>query len=124
MIAFTCPYGRALTKSIMLLDCVTGEALKLEGHHFDFTNTKTVLVNKELYTFKEGNPVSAYKIAAFTSTDHLVTTLSKLPLDDKLTIFAVSYWAAAGSIVLTGGRGSHFNPTAQTFLLAVQTGRW
>ena len=36
----------------------------------------------------------------------------------------MSYWAAAGSIALTGGRDSYYKPTAQTFLLAVQTGQW
>lgn len=32
--------------------------------------------------------------------------------------FAVSYWAAAGSIILTGKN------RIETFLMAVQTGRW
>ena len=36
----------------------------------------------------------------------------------------MSYWAAAGSIVLTGGYGNIFESTTQTFLLAVQTGLW
>ena len=35
----------------------------------------------------------------------------------------MSYWAAAGSIVLTGGRRNS-RITAQTSLLAVQTGQW
>ena len=36
----------------------------------------------------------------------------------------MSYWAAAGSIVLTGGEDSDYEATAQTSLLAVQTCQW
>ena len=36
----------------------------------------------------------------------------------------MSYWAAAGSIVLTGGLERTNKTTAQTFLMAVQTGQW
>ena len=44
-----------------------------------------VVVNKELYVFKRGNPVSAYKIADFTRSEHLVkTTLSSLPRNEYL----------------------------------------
>ena len=68
--------------------------------------------------------MSTYKIADFFSNDHLVTTLSTLPRNEELRLFAVSYWAAAGSIVLNGGYDSNSDPTAQTFLLDVQTGEW
>ena len=123
MIAFTFPTGK-FKKSIMLLDGVTGEALKFEDDRLEITSTKTVVVKNKLYAFKMGSPVSAYKIANFYSNDHLVTTLSTLPRYEELLFFALSYWAAAGSIVLTGGRDNDCEPTAQTFLLDVQTGQW
>ena len=102
MIAFTYPWGK-LVKSIMLLDGVSGEALQLEDDRFKFKYTLTVVVKKDLYAFKFASPVSAYKIADFTSMDRLITYLSTLPFDEDLSHFSVSYWAAAGSIVLTGG---------------------
>ena len=111
----------------MLLNGVTGEGKTYEDDGLDFTDTRSVVVLNELYAFKYGDHVSAYKISDFTSTDtdHRVTTLSTLRCNDEnLRLFAVSYWAAAGSVVLTGGRGSNNKPTAQTFLLAVQTGQW
>ena len=108
----------------MLLDGVTGEAKKLEDDRFDFNYTKTVVVKKDLYAFKEGSPVSAYKIADFTSTDRLVIILSTLHHEEELQCFAVSYWAAGGSIILTGGRDIDYSTTAQTLLLAVPTGQW
>ena len=108
----------------MLLDGVSGEALQLEDDRFNFTWTWTVKVEKDLYAFKRGWPVSAYKIADFTSTDRLVTDLSTLPHHEKLSYFSVSYWAAAGSIILTGGCNSDFELTAQTSLLDLQTGQW
>ena len=113
----------------MLLNGVTGEGKTYEDDGLDFTDTRSVVVLNELYAFKYGDHVSAYKIADFTRTDHLVTTLSTLRCDDdKLKLFAVSYWAAAGSVVLTGGLDSNIDSdfdgeaTARTFLLAVQTG--
>ena len=122
MIAFTFQ-ERRFKKSIFLLNSVTGEAKKFRDDRFDFKATRTVVVKNELYAFKEGCPVSVYKIANFTSNDHLVTDLSTLPFDEYLRNFSFSYWAAAGSIVLTAGLANR-EVTAQTFLLAVQTGRW
>ena len=123
MIAFTIPWGIKFNKSIILLDGVTGEAKKFEDDRFNFKGTMTVVVLNELYAFKNGNPVSAYKIADFTSTDHLVIPLSTLPLNENLQLFAVSYWAAAGSIVMTGGL-CDIKTNAKTFLLDVQTVQW
>ena len=86
----------------MWLDEASGEGHQIEDKRQDFEDTRSVLVNKVLYVFKFGSPVSAYKIAEFTSINHMVkTTLSSLPRNDKLEYFAVSY--VAGSIILTGG---------------------
>ena len=77
---------RKLTKSIMLLDGVSGEAQKFEDDRFDFNNTLTVVVKKDLYAFKdeEDCPLSVYKIADFTSSENLVmTTLPTLTFDDE-----------------------------------------
>ena len=64
----------------MLLDGENGEAVNYKDESLDFDCTKTVVVSNELYVFREGSPVSAYKIAKFTSTNPLVkTTLSTLP---------------------------------------------
>jgi len=88
----------------MLLDGVTGEVRMIEDDRFDFEDTHTVVVGTKLYAFKDGSPVSAYKIADFTSIENLVkTTLPTLHRHEALRDFAVSYWAAAGSIILTGG---------------------
>ena len=85
-------------------------------------STKTVVVMKELYAFKAGSPVSAYKITHVNSTDHLVkTTLSTLPCNDLLNNFAVSY--VADNIVLTGG-SSAGTYSAQTYLMDIHTDRW
>ena len=126
MIAFTFRISNKFKNSIMLLDGVTGEAVKLEDNRLDFTKTETVVVLNELYVFNYGFSVSAYKIADFTSTDRLVIDLSTLPRSEELDGFAVSFWAAAGSIILTGGYCGRSDEkfSAQTFLLAVQTGQW
>ena len=103
MFAFT--FAGKLSKSILLLNGVTGEAQKFEHDSFNFTDTtSTVVIKKELYVFKYSSPVSAYKIADFTSSKKnlAITTFPSFPHNEKLSFFAVSYWAAAGSIVLTG----------------------
>ena len=86
-----------------------------------------MLVNKELYVFSKGNPVSTYKIADITtSTDCLKkTTLSTLPRNEYLRYFHACYWAVGGSIVLTGGEsdGVHVQ-SAKTYMMAVQTNEW
>ena len=64
MLAFTYPKGDKLTKSIILVSISNyyrrGGALSfaVEDERFDFTNTKTVVVNNQLYAFKAGSPVS------------------------------------------------------------------
>ena len=84
MIAYTFDDGK-LTKSIMLLDGVTGEVRMIEDDRFDFTWTRTVVVGTKLYAFKEGTPMSAHKIADFTSSENLVkTTLPTLPRYEPL----------------------------------------
>ena len=121
MIAFTFFAGK-LAKSIMLLDGVSGEARTFEDDRLNFSGTYTVVVNKELYAFKEGDPVSSYKIVHYTSTDQLVkTTLSTLPCNDDLKMFSVCY--VAGNIILSGGFGI-CGITAQTYLMDVLTDRW
>ena len=123
IIAFTFPTGFKLTKCIMLLNGVGGEPQKLDHQSLDFNSTKTVVVKKELFAFKGGSPVSVYKIANFTYNDHLVIPFSTLPRNEKLDNFDVTYWAASGSIVLTGGKGSE-RKSAETFMMDVQTGMW
>ena len=83
MIAFTFPFGK-FKKSIMLLDGVTGEAQMFKDRRFDFKDTLTVVVKNQLYAFKHGSPVSAYKIANFFSNEHQVTTLPTLPRNEIL----------------------------------------
>ena len=88
MLAFTFSSGKKLTGCIMHVKERGGEPQLLEDDRLDFKDTKTVLVKNELYVFKEGCPVSAYKIAYFTSTDHLVKiTLSTLPRNEYLNLF-------------------------------------
>ena len=80
-----------------------------------------MVVKKELYAFKFGSPVSVYKYTDFISTDHLVkTTLSTLPHNEYLRYFSVCYWAAEGSIVLTGGENEKGDVhSAKTYLMAL-----
>ena len=117
MIAFTLPGGK-YAKCILLLK--DGEALRIDDNRLDFSSNKTVVVKKDLYAFKEGSPVSAYKIADFTSTNHLVkTTLSNLPRNEYLCSFSICYWEAGSSIVLTGGSDDDFFKSAQTYRMAL-----
>ena len=63
------------------------------------------------------------KYTNFTNNENLVkTTLSKLPRNDHLPNFSLCH--VARNIVLTGGYDSDYEATAQTFLLAMQTGQW
>ena len=67
MIAFTYPNGK-LANCILLVGEKGREPQKFQDDSLDFNQTKTVLAKKQLYAFKDGNPVTAYKIAAFPST--------------------------------------------------------
>ena len=107
----------------MLLNEREGETSKFEEESLDFFSTRTVVVKNELYVFKEGCPVSAYKIAHFSSAEHLVkTTLPTLPRKEHLEDFAVSY--VAGSIILTGGIDEKEVLSAQMYLMDLQTESW
>ena len=121
-IVFTFSLGAKLTKCIIVLNEMVGEAQKIEHTLLDFTGTLTVLVQKVLYAFKQGGPVSAYKLANFTSSENLVkTTLPTLPRNEILRGFSVCH--CAGNIILTGGRKGLTN-FAQTHLMDLQTDRW
>ena len=81
MFAFTFPdfYGK-FTNSVLLLNELSGEAQQIEDMRLDFKDTKTVLVRKNLYAFKEGFPVYSSKYADFTCIQQLKrTALSTLP---------------------------------------------
>ena len=70
----------------MLLDEAAGEAQLFKDSRLDFTDAQTLVIKKDLYAFKDGCPVSAYKISNFASTDHLVKIdLPDLPRDENLT---------------------------------------
>ena len=43
---------------VMRLDEVTGEGVQVEDQRLDFEDTRSVMVNKDLYVFKDGAPVS------------------------------------------------------------------
>ena len=79
-----------------------GEVQNLEDDRLDFTGLSTVVVNKDLYAFKYGYPVEAYKMTNFISRNNLVkTSLPSLPFNFRLGAFSVCHWA--GNIVLSGG---------------------
>ena len=59
MISFTVSGGR-FSKCIFLRDRIAGELQRFEDERMEFKDDFMVLVKKELYTFKEGSPVSAY----------------------------------------------------------------
>ena len=82
---FTNPGGMLQRKTIMWLDEAEGESRQLNDPRLDLANTRSVLVNKELYTFKFGSPVSACKYGDFTDVAKLVkTTLATLPYNGSL----------------------------------------
>ena len=123
MFAFTFQFGNRLTNCIMLLNEIGGEPQKFEDERLEFTLKTTVLVGKELYAFKYGNPVSVEKYIDFTSNENLVkTTLSNLPRNEHLFDFSLCH--VAGNIVLTGGRDKQMVRSAQTYLMVLQTSRW
>ena len=70
--------------------------------------------------------MSAYKIANFTSSEHLVkTTLSNFPRNESLESFSICYWAASGSIAMTGGYDEDLRVyLTKTYLMDVRTDRW
>ena len=108
MIAFTFPSSRNLSNCIMLLENIAGEEVtrKFMDHRLNFTDTQTVVVNKEMYAFarKYEGSVLVYKLSNFTSAEHLVkTTLPAVPCGVSLANFSVCYVQFAGSIILTGG---------------------
>ena len=82
-----------------------------------------MVVKRDLYAFNFGNPVTAYKITAFTSRALLAkTTLSNLPRNKRLESFSVSN--LAGKIILTGGLGEQLVRSAQSYLMDLHTDRW
>ena len=56
--SFTYPVGRKFAHIVMRLDEVTGEGMQVEDQRLDFEDTMSVMVNKDLYVFKAGTPVS------------------------------------------------------------------
>ena len=70
---------------MILVDETGGETKLLRDRRLYFCGTKTVFFNKELYVFRVGNPVLAYKITNFISSETLdKTTLPSLPHNDWL----------------------------------------
>ena len=93
-------------QTIILFDEFTGKGQKrsYEDQRIDFINSKSVLVKKDLFTFKDGSPVKAYKYTNFTNTEKLIkTALSTLPYNEFLQAFSVALINKSKSIVLTGG---------------------
>ena len=125
MSAFTIADSDYFSKCILLVNDIGGEPQKFEDDRLDFSDTKTVLVNKELYVFTGGKPVSVYKVAHFNSSENLVKiALPALSCNDFLDNFAVSF--VAGNIYLTGGYdGLGWDVfSVQTYLMDVQTDKW
>jgi len=57
---FSFTYHSSKWKNIVMrLDEVAGEGVKVEDQRLDLENTRSVMVNKDLYVFQEGAPVSA-----------------------------------------------------------------
>ena len=84
----------------------------------------TVLVKHELFAFKFGNPVMAYKYTNFTDPEQLLkTTLPTLP-DIALLFFSVCNLGNK-SIVLTGGLVSvRRENSAKNNIMDVSSGEW
>lgn len=102
----------------------TEETRQIEDERLDFNETRPVLVKQQLYVFKRGCPVSAYKYVNLYETDQLIkTTLASLPHKDLLQYFSVTK-IADKSILLTGGANDNNVLSSKTFLMDVQTEIW
>lgn len=122
MFAFTCPFGK-FTNTIILYDRWTGETRQIEDIRLDLKNTKAVVVKSEVFSFKNGSPVSVCKYGQLKDTYLLKkTTLSTLPHMKSLKYFSVAN-RANKSIILTGGHGDE-GVSAKTFGIDVITGKW
>ena len=107
----------------MLFDEITREGRLYKDPRLDFKDTRSLLINNELYTLKDGNPVTAYKYGNFTDAQKMVmTTLENLPLNENLHSFSVANLANK-SIILTGGGDSDM-VSAKTFMMEILTGKW
>ena len=57
--SFTIPDSTKFKSIVMRLDEVAGEGVQVEDQRLDLYKTRSVMVNKDLYVFKFGAPVSA-----------------------------------------------------------------
>ena len=57
--SFTCPQYSKWKNIVMRLDEVAGEGVQVQDQRLDLYHTRSVMVNKDLYVFKAGAPVSA-----------------------------------------------------------------
>ena len=81
----TFPMEAKFARTAFLFDQSTGEVRRFEDEIFDFRATRSVQVKKELFVFKEGSPVTAYKYGNFLDAEQLVkTNLATLPRKDHL----------------------------------------
>lgn len=122
MIPFTINDDRQFENSVIYQHEIGGEQRKFKDNRMNFYMTQTVLVNRDLYVFKFGSPVSACKYADFTTKYLAKTILSALPRNEHLQSFSVSF--AGPSIVLTGGMDLEGIKSAQTYLMYAKTGEW
>ena len=110
----------------MIFDEVSRKGRSLKNKRFNFEDTRSLLVKKELYTFAYGAPVTAYKYVNFSSTEQPIKTdLSTLPRNEYLQSFSVALTNKSKSIVLTGGcEQDDGTVSAKTFVMQVAVGKW
>lgn len=108
----------------MIFDKVMGEGKLFKDKRLNCRNTRSVLVQKDLFTFEYGSPVAAYKYSNFTYALQLSkTTLATLFRNEYLRWFSVANMAN-NLIVLTGGDQLDNIKSAKTFMMEVKTGKW
>ena len=72
MYVFTFSYGPKFKNTVIVFDQGTGIARHFDDNRLDFLMTRSVMVKKDLFVYKFGCPVMAYKYSNFTDVEQLV----------------------------------------------------
>ena len=101
---------------------MSSDVRQIESNKLDLANAKTVVVRKQIFVIKEGNPITGCKISNFDSPENLIKTMVA-PLqherDEHIEQFSVCNLMNK-KVILTGGRNGRFR-SAKSYALDVLT---